>query len=520
MTPRKYLLLSVIVAAVALGACSSSSKTTSAPTTAPLPPTTRATVPKGTAATFSGPITGGMGSMVLTESVGAGSGRARVHNCGVRRGRNRVVVQGSRPAGQRRPLVRGARQAGDLPHAHRRAHSARAELQRDAARRVAERERGLRHRTRTSCTPAPRSSARDTRGSASPRRRSACGRQRSSLPVEARQERRARRGRPGPLRIAAPSRRPVLARHVHQIAARCSGRTGSIPLRWTPSPKRIIALGESQSAFELTTYIDAIQPRTRIFDGFFVYSRGGARLPLGGGDIGTGDHRRHPHPDRHRRAGVPLRDRDRRSRAALLRRPPARLATTSGCGTSRAPRTPTRSSSAGTRTCSRRFGCNGSRSTPRRRTTSSRAALDHLDHVGAHRHAAAVGAPHGGRARQRACRRCNATRQGIAIGGVRTAANDVPIAALSGVATAGHRRRLCSLFGETLPVQCRRRSPGCIRRRRTSMQKFARGDRQGDREAATCCAADRAAILAEAAKTSAGSTPRPDQRPLRPPGGS
>jgi len=41
-------------------------------------------------------------------------------------------------------------------------------------------------------------------------------------------------------------------------------------------PKRVMALGESQSAFRLVTYIDAIQPRAPgIYDAYFVYSRGG-----------------------------------------------------------------------------------------------------------------------------------------------------------------------------------------------------------------------------------------------------
>jgi hypothetical protein len=40
-------------------------------------------------------------------------------------------------------------------------------------------------------------------------------------------------------------------------------------------PKRVIAAGESQSAFRLTTYIDAVEPRTKgVYDGYFVYSRG------------------------------------------------------------------------------------------------------------------------------------------------------------------------------------------------------------------------------------------------------
>src|SRR2546427_9043903 len=38
--------------------------------------------------------------------------------------------------------------------------------------------------------------------------------------------------------------------------------------------KRMIAAGESQSAFRLVTYIDAIHPLARVFDGYLVHSRG------------------------------------------------------------------------------------------------------------------------------------------------------------------------------------------------------------------------------------------------------
>jgi hypothetical protein len=37
---------------------------------------------------------------------------------------------------------------------------------------------------------------------------------------------------------------------------------------------RLLATGDSQSAFRLVTYIDAIQPLARLFDGFLVHSRG------------------------------------------------------------------------------------------------------------------------------------------------------------------------------------------------------------------------------------------------------
>lgn len=46
-------------------------------------------------------------------------------------------------------------------------------------------------------------------------------------------------------------------------------------------PQRILAIGESQSAFMLTTYVNGVQPLTKAFDGFLVHSRGGAAGPLG-----------------------------------------------------------------------------------------------------------------------------------------------------------------------------------------------------------------------------------------------
>ena len=45
-------------------------------------------------------------------------------------------------------------------------------------------------------------------------------------------------------------------------------------------PKRVIAVGESQSAFALVTYFNGVQPLTKAFDGFFVHSRGAVALPL------------------------------------------------------------------------------------------------------------------------------------------------------------------------------------------------------------------------------------------------
>ncbi len=48
------------------------------------------------------------------------------------------------------------------------------------------------------------------------------------------------------------------------------------------APKRVIAAGESQSAFALVTYYNGVQPLTQAFDGFLVHSRGAVGLPLVG----------------------------------------------------------------------------------------------------------------------------------------------------------------------------------------------------------------------------------------------
>ncbi|UDY37856.1 alpha/beta hydrolase domain-containing protein [Dermatobacter hominis] len=45
-------------------------------------------------------------------------------------------------------------------------------------------------------------------------------------------------------------------------------------------PELLLAVGESQSAFAMVTYINAVQPLAQVFDGFLVHSRGGPGLPL------------------------------------------------------------------------------------------------------------------------------------------------------------------------------------------------------------------------------------------------
>jgi hypothetical protein len=64
-----------------------------------------------------------------------------------------------------------------------------------------------------------------------------------------------------------------------QAARALEGEGGAAPLG-PLRPKRIIATGESQSASRLVTYIDAVHPLVRVYDGFLVHSRFGGAAAL------------------------------------------------------------------------------------------------------------------------------------------------------------------------------------------------------------------------------------------------
>jgi hypothetical protein len=53
-------------------------------------------------------------------------------------------------------------------------------------------------------------------------------------------------------------------------------------------PRHFVAVGESQSAFYLTTFADTLQPLSHTFDGLFIHSRGGNGAPLNGTSITAG----------------------------------------------------------------------------------------------------------------------------------------------------------------------------------------------------------------------------------------
>ncbi|HEX5097162.1 MAG TPA: alpha/beta hydrolase domain-containing protein, partial [Acidimicrobiia bacterium] len=52
-------------------------------------------------------------------------------------------------------------------------------------------------------------------------------------------------------------------------------------------PRRLISVGESQSAGRLATYIDAAHPLARVYDGFLVHSRGAGGAPLSQAPLAT-----------------------------------------------------------------------------------------------------------------------------------------------------------------------------------------------------------------------------------------
>jgi hypothetical protein len=52
------------------------------------------------------------------------------------------------------------------------------------------------------------------------------------------------------------------------------------------APASVLAIGESQSAFYLTTYINAVHGPAPVFDGFFVHSRGAGAASLDGAGLG------------------------------------------------------------------------------------------------------------------------------------------------------------------------------------------------------------------------------------------
>lgn len=66
---------------------------------------------------------------------------------------------------------------------------------------------------------------------------------------------------------------------VTQVGRFCHEAHDSGPLAGLV-PQTVVAIGESQSAIALTSYIDGVHPLVGVFDGFLLHSRGGGALPF------------------------------------------------------------------------------------------------------------------------------------------------------------------------------------------------------------------------------------------------
>ena len=74
-----------------------------------------------------------------------------------------------------------------------------------------------------------------------------------------------------------------------QIGRALRAENGPAGVLGALAPSSILAIGESQSAFYLTTYINAVHGPAPVFDGFFVHSRGAGAASLDGSGLGDPD---------------------------------------------------------------------------------------------------------------------------------------------------------------------------------------------------------------------------------------
>jgi len=307
---------------------------------------------------------------------------------------------------------------------------------------------------------------------------------------------------PGGLRAADPARYGSL-RHpgdkysldMFTQVGRALRTPGKLDVLGPLKPKRIVAIGESQSAFQMTTYIDAIQPTAHVYDGFFVHSRGGGAIPVSGGNISTGI-----------TGGIRIRDdidvpvfivETETDEAPLLyfeaRQPDSpHLRLWDLAGASHADAFIAGGDAVGV---AKGFGCKTAEVNTAPTHYVASAALSHLNTW------ISTGTPPPSAPRlditlvkgKPVIRR---DEWGNAIGGVRTAENDVPIATLSGV--TGERSLICALFGSTVPFD----HATLVRLYGTKAAYLAKFRAATDKAIANgyILPADRAAILADGAK--------------------
>ncbi len=92
-----------------------------------------------------------------------------------------------------------------------------------------------------------------------------------------------------PLKKADPARYGALAHpgdafayDIFSQAGKAVRNASGVRLLGPLSPQRVLAAGESQSAGFMTAYVNAIDPLSKVFDGFFIHSRSGGSAPIEG----------------------------------------------------------------------------------------------------------------------------------------------------------------------------------------------------------------------------------------------
>jgi hypothetical protein len=68
---------------------------------------------------------------------------------------------------------------------------------------------------------------------------------------------------------------------IFTIAAEIVKGGGDIDVLEGLEPKRLIGYGESQSAMTMVSYVNGVHPLAKVFDGFFIHSRGALVMPVG-----------------------------------------------------------------------------------------------------------------------------------------------------------------------------------------------------------------------------------------------
>jgi hypothetical protein len=208
-------------------------------------------------------------------------------------------------------------------------------------------------------------------------------------------------------------------------------------------PRRVVAVGESQSAFYLTTYADTLQAVDPVYQGLFIHSRGGGSVPLGGGTTTASiDGSVRIRTDLH----VPVfmfetqTDLIQLGYAAAQQPNTARIRTWEVAGTSHADAYELGAGASF-------LGCTGTVNDGPQHEVAQAAFVAFLRWVD---DGVAPPSPPPFRLARTRPAELALDAHGNVVGGVRTPAVDVPVATLSGAPPAG-ASELCGLFGSSVP---------------------------------------------------------------------